>query len=487
MKLKINPVTEKLDLVADDEIYWDKTDTNIHLKTSSDKVRIVGDGSANSGQLRVGLSATEYIEVGHRGYNTSINAVGDGDLDFRHDGVNKMELDSSGNLNVIGEVTADSFSNQADGTAQGQMSFWDATLGKWVMTETSEMFWDDVNKRVGLGIDFSPLAGLHIKPNIKITGNDGSYPSVVCETFSSTNWHGSFYNFYKTRGTRTSPTVIGSGDTIFSFDLWGYDGNSNEKGAQLIGSTDGAVSDELVPMKWQFKTTNQAGVAPQARMTIKASGKVGRGTTTPDTDFQNVGDFKSGQDTTNYFSLASDGEISLHGTARVEKILFFDLTRMKKGVGSPPLENVEDGFRTYDFDKTTDEEMRSTFSGPLEWAPGTDAKFHLGFFVDTAPTTAQNVVWGVEYKSITCDGVFDFTSGTTTVTDIVAIETGTPTNDKKIHCANLTIPSAGLIEEGLLMVRVFRDADHVNDTFDGDARMFNIHIHYFADKLGKAT
>ena len=36
------------------------------------------------------------------------------------------------------------------GTTQGQIPFYDATLGKWTYTETSELFWDDVNKRVKL-------------------------------------------------------------------------------------------------------------------------------------------------------------------------------------------------------------------------------------------------------------------------------------------------------------------------------------------------
>lgn len=37
-----------------------------------------------------------------------------------------------------------------EGTAQGQMMFWDNTLKKWVPAETSEMFWDDVKKRLGI-------------------------------------------------------------------------------------------------------------------------------------------------------------------------------------------------------------------------------------------------------------------------------------------------------------------------------------------------
>ena len=47
------------------------------------------------------------------------------------------------------------------GTAQGQMMFWDATLSKWVHTETTEVFWDDVNKRFGIGTA-TPVSKLQV-------------------------------------------------------------------------------------------------------------------------------------------------------------------------------------------------------------------------------------------------------------------------------------------------------------------------------------
>lgn len=48
-----------------------------------------------------------------------------------------------------------------NGTAQGQMLFWDAAAGKWTYTEITELFWDDVNKRLGIGTD-NPGSLLHI-------------------------------------------------------------------------------------------------------------------------------------------------------------------------------------------------------------------------------------------------------------------------------------------------------------------------------------
>lgn len=37
-----------------------------------------------------------------------------------------------------------------DGTVAGQMLFWDAAAGKWTYTEVTELFWDDVNKWLGV-------------------------------------------------------------------------------------------------------------------------------------------------------------------------------------------------------------------------------------------------------------------------------------------------------------------------------------------------
>lgn len=59
-------------------------------------LHMVGDGTSATGWARFGLSATEYTEIGHRGSNSAINAVGDGNLDFRHDGTTRASLTDAG-------------------------------------------------------------------------------------------------------------------------------------------------------------------------------------------------------------------------------------------------------------------------------------------------------------------------------------------------------------------------------------------------------
>ena len=54
------------------------------------------------------------------------------------------------------------------GTAQGQMMFWDATLEKWVHTEVAELFWDDVNKRIGVNQP-SPTSKVDVGGTVTMT------------------------------------------------------------------------------------------------------------------------------------------------------------------------------------------------------------------------------------------------------------------------------------------------------------------------------
>ena len=43
----------------------------------------------------------------------------------------------------------------------GEMLFWDSSVTKWTCTEDTELFWDDINKRLGIGTD-SPAVNLQL-------------------------------------------------------------------------------------------------------------------------------------------------------------------------------------------------------------------------------------------------------------------------------------------------------------------------------------
>ena len=54
-----------------------------------------------------------------------------------------------------------------EGTAQGQMAFWDNTLKRWVPMEVTEIFWDDVNKRVGINRSV-PTSALDVDETVTV-------------------------------------------------------------------------------------------------------------------------------------------------------------------------------------------------------------------------------------------------------------------------------------------------------------------------------
>jgi hypothetical protein len=188
-------------------------------------------------------------------------------------------------------------------------------------------------------------------------------------------------------------------------------------------------------------------------------------------------------------SRAMTGVLDLDGSARVYRDVQVQISQMKRGVGNPPGENIEDGFPTLDFDDTNEEEVFILVHSPHDHATGTDINLHVGFFVDAVDGAVErNVVWGIEYKVIEHGDDFDFGAGTAIAYMEHAIPITTGVKDL-LACDNLIVPAAVLINEGILLVRLFRDADSTGGTDDhvGDARLVYTHFHYLTDKLGEAS
>lgn len=192
--------------------------------------------------------------------------------------------------------------------------------------------------------------------------------------------------------------------------------------------------------------------------------------------------------TTNYASFADDGEITLHGTARVTNHQTISLSAMKRGVGSPPGEGLVDGFPTLDFASGADEEVFFSFHTPSRYDGTMDMAIHLAFFVDTAPVAAAGVYFAVEWKVIAEGAAVDFSAGTATVGHLHAITTGTPANDEVLMEDIQIEGGAGAIaSDSLILCRLYRDVSNAGDTFAGDVRLIATHVHYVSNKLGHST
>ncbi len=195
-----------------------------------------------------------------------------------------------------------------------------------------------------------------------------------------------------------------------------------------------------------------------------------------------------GNITTNYTQIADDGELTLAGDARVMRSMDLEPVLATRPSANPPGEGTEDSFATHDFNPTTEESVFFHLEIPHYYADAGIIHIHFDFFVDTAPASAQSVVWGVEYKKQSIGDNFDFDAGTTISYTQTSITTGTPANDKKVHqSAEVSLVTTGFVGGDYILLRLFRDADGTGgtDDFTSDARVIDYHIELLSDKLGE--
>lgn len=95
-----------------------------------------------------------------------LEIIADGNSDKDEDGNWRFFVDSSGDL-IIQKRVSGTWTNYLlqSGDADGQMLFWDGV--KWAKTETSELFWDDVKKRLGINQP-SPTSTLDVNETVTV-------------------------------------------------------------------------------------------------------------------------------------------------------------------------------------------------------------------------------------------------------------------------------------------------------------------------------
>lgn len=132
-------------------------------------------GSINraSGTLTLEIGGVAQVSIATTGVtitptlvlSTCIDAGADVDKFLVLDGSNNVDYRTGAEvLSDIGAALGEA------GDAAGQMLFWDTS--KWTHTETSELIWDDTNKRLGINAS-SPSTSFHIQHG----GNSGTQPS----------------------------------------------------------------------------------------------------------------------------------------------------------------------------------------------------------------------------------------------------------------------------------------------------------------------
>jgi hypothetical protein len=148
------------------------------------------------------------------------------------------------------------------------------------------------------------------------------------------------------------------------------------------------------------------------------------------------------------------------------------------GVNAPTWSVFRDGISAYAFAPGTMNELWCSLHIGHDYVPGSMVYPHIHCAVTTANTGV--VRWGIEYTFARGYGVDSFPASTT-----VFIEQtigGTPYS----HMISEAVEGSGIVlsncePDMLFLMRVFRDAGHVNDTFPDDAYGLFADLHYQSD------
>ena len=187
--------------------------------------------------------------------------------------------------------------------------------------------------------------------------------------------------------------------------------------------------------------------------------------------------------TTDYTEIKADGEINLHGTARVIKEVTFKAQSAAKGASAPT-----DALRALgasggvlmpvvEFSKVTQQDVHGEFHMPYDVDNSVNVEFHL-MWIPGAAWTTGNYSWNLEY-------LIKEESGNTTIGTPTTILMGvTPNNSTDIIETKFT-DTIDLDAEQVLFAHIYRDVANDNGDDTGDV-LFG-EIQYTSNKLGEAT
>lgn len=147
------------------------------------------------------------------------------------------------------------------------------------------------------------------------------------------------------------------------------------------------------------------------------------------------------------------------------------LIKAQAGPAAPSLATFRNGLKLYSFAKNTDQELLFDLQLPHTWLPGSEIRPHVHW--SPGNNTSTDVVrWGLEYSWANA------VTGALPATETVYAEQAAVGTAYAHQIAAFTaLDGAGFRLSSILVCRLFRDADHDNDTFDAAAFAVSFDVH----------
>ena len=179
---------------------------------------------------------------------------------------------------------------------------------------------------------------------------------------------------------------------------------------------------------------------------------------------------------TNYTEIKDDGEINLHGTARVKKRLQINVGSIK-GAGANPASYVDYGLNgAFEFSKVIDESIAEASAVPFDIDRSVAPTFTIGW---SSPETTGTCVWQLEVLYREEDE--DWSS--TTPQSTIEVEASPSNTTDGLAFTSFTLPTLSSTDAGMIF-RLSRLGSDADDDMDDVAYVFGGAIDYTANKLG---
>jgi len=368
---------------------------------------------------------------------------------------------------------------------------------------------------------FNNMTGGSLREAMRITGNsvNMTVDNININTSSAAATRG--FNVYqvnsgtqagvatfnKSRGTFANLSSVKDGDAVGNFAFKGNYGGSYQTGANFLAAIDGTPSTGFMPMHLRFQTS--AGAAAVERMRITPDGKIGIGTTSPRSTFDNASSvtgkarFTNGS-ATNYATISQDlglryaGKTTTYDDIRVEpnarttgsKSPVFNVTDFVGGgaTGSTGLYEFDDAIAA------NEKEVYFTLQTPHTYKENTAIGCHVHWIGRVNDTTAAPR-WGLTYtwsnvgsaypaaQTIYTTGI-NITGDGTTSADITA-----GTHYISTFADITPVAGQGGISS-IVMGRLFRNSSDAADTYNAanaSCGLLYIDCHIEVDSTGSDT
>lgn len=164
----------------------------------------------------------------------------------------------------IGAATGTSLT--LSGLTSGSVLF--AGTGGAISQSNADIFWDDVNKRLGMGTA-SPADLFHVAST-----SVGADRGMIVSAHNASAGAGATFAGRRSRGTNAAPTIVSSGDTISQFYARGFDGAAWKDAARIDLEVDATVGTNDMPGRILFYTTLDGAAESTERVRIGNNGNI---------------------------------------------------------------------------------------------------------------------------------------------------------------------------------------------------------------------